>query len=246
MDINLAIDQGNSSAKVAFFHGEKLLGVSRYAALSPTDVEAALSGKTIHRAIYSTVKEVDCEVTEALRRIAGDAVILDYLTPIPVDNAYATPSTLGLDRLAAAVGAAFEAPGCNCLIIDAGTAVTLDVLTADRRFLGGNISPGLSMRFEALHSHTSKLPLIDTGGEMPEIGYDTATAIRSGVAIGLACEIDSYIARMRRRFGNALRVFLTGGDSHLIASLSCSAEIIVDENLLMKGLNRILLYNEKI
>ena len=129
MDINLAIDQGNSSAKVAFFHGEKLLGVSRYAALSPTDVEAALSGKTIHRAIYSTVKEVDCEVTEALRRIAGDAVILDYLTPIPVDNAYATPSTLGLDRLAAAVGAAFEAPGCNCLIIDAGTAVTLDLPT---------------------------------------------------------------------------------------------------------------------
>lgn len=245
MEVNLAIDQGNSSAKVALFDGETLVSERRYEELVPADIAEIASTYRVSRAIYSSVRVEDTRLQDSVREIASKVVILDHNTPMPMAIDYATPATLGHDRIAAAVGAIYEAPGRNCMVIDAGTAVTLDTVTADCHYRGGNISPGLRMRFEALHHFTSRLPLADIDGDRPLIGYDTVTAIRSGVMLGLAGEINYYIDRVSREFGGDLDVIITGGDAAVLSEY-IDPQPVIDENLLMKGLNRILLYNEQI
>lgn len=245
MEVNLTIDQGNSSAKVALFDGETLISARRYETLSPADIEAIVATYSVRNAIYSSVRFGDMALQESVKRVASKVVILDHNTPMPMVIDYATPSTLGHDRIAAAVGATYEACGENCMIIDAGTAVTLDTVTASRHFRGGNISPGLRMRFEALHHFTSRLPMVSTDGDTPMIGYDTTTAIRSGVLLGLAGEINYYIGRLSELFDGNMKVIITGGDCNELSGY-IKTPLTIDENLLMKGLNRILLYNEKI
>lgn len=245
MEVNLAIDQGNSSAKVALFDGETLISARRYETLLPADVEDIAASHSVRKAIYSSVRFGDSALQNTVKRVAAKVEILDHLTPMPMFIDYTSPATLGHDRIAAAVGAIFEAEGQNCMVIDAGTAVTLDIVTAERHYLGGNISPGLQMRLEALHHYTSRLPIVEMDGETPLIGHDTMTAIRSGVILGLACEIESFINRIKRNFNGNLKVIVTGGDSTMIAE-HVREPITIDKDLLMKGLNRILLYNEDI
>lgn len=243
MQVNLAIDQGNSAAKVAIFCNKTLVEVNRYPQLTTDLIEQIASRHSLSGVIYSSVRTGDEAVKEATTRIAPVAISLDYRTPMPITIGYHTPQTLGHDRIAAAVGASEDALGKDTLVIDAGTALTLDTVTANGIFQGGNISPGLRMRLEALHSHTSKLPQVEPNGENPLIGYDTATAIRSGVEIGIACEIDGYFRRLTESLQRQPRAIITGGDCHLIAMLM-KTPVEVDEHLVMKGLNRILLYNE--
>lgn len=159
-------------------------------------------------------------------------------TPIPLKIKYRTPHTLGSDRLAAAIGAQGEAPGRNILVIDAGSAITIDFVDADGHFWGGNISPGVKMRLTALHQQTSRLPLISKEGETPTLGYDTETAIRSGVIRGICHEIDGYIYEFREKYPDVL-VFLTGGDEKTLIG-NIKNRIFADKFLVAKGLNRIL------
>ena len=245
MEVSIAIDQGNSRAKVAIFAGEQLVELRHYEPLSIGDIEDIAVRFSVQRAIYSSVRMGDEAIAATISRISAKVIKLDHLTPMPIAIDYATPATLGHDRIAAAVGAVCEYPGCNCLVVDAGTAMTLDVVTADCRFAGGRISPGVRMRFEALHRYTSRLPLIGTDGDTPMVGYDTATAIRSGVVQGVVGEIESCYRRLCGTLGDNLKLILTGGDARLIAGLT-DIDPIVDENILMKGLNRILLYNDEI
>lgn len=246
MEVSLAIDQGNSSAKVAIFAGEELMELTRHDTLRAADIEAIAGRNAVRRAIYSSVRMGDDAIAEAIGRVAERVVVLDHFTPMPIAIDYATPATLGHDRIAAAVGAVSEYPGYSCMVADAGTAVTLDVVSADCRFIGGRIAPGVRMRLEALHRYTSRLPLVDAEGNTPLVGYDTATAIRSGVVQGVAGEIENCYRRLKGIYGDCLKVILTGGDAALLAPLTGIAGVVVDENLLMKGLNRILLYNDEI
>jgi type III pantothenate kinase len=127
-------------------------------------------------------------------------------------------------------------------VIDAGTAITYDLVTADACFVGGNIAPGLSLRFKALHEHTGRLPLVQPDGDIPVVGYDTTTAIRSGVVLGLLGEIRNYIAELKVSHPN-LVVYLTGGDGNVLHQLLGDEDIIYYEHLAAEGLNRIYLYN---
>ena len=163
---------------------------------------------------------------------------------LPIKIGYATPETLGLDRIAAVVGAVMQCPDKAVLIVDAGTCVTYDLLTADGTFAGGNIAPGIRLRLRAMHEHTGKLPLIDDAGETPEIGFSTETAMRAGAVLGVAYEIEGYIARLNKVYPD-LFVFLTGGDALKLAA-KIKSRIFVDENLVLTGLNRILQENAKI
>ena len=129
------------------------------------------------------------------------------------------------------------------LVIDAGTAITYDLVTADGCFVGGNIAPGMGLRFKALHEHTGQLPLVAAEGDTPVVGYDTETAIRSGVIHGLLGEIKSYITDLKLSHTN-LMVFLTGGDGKFIHSRLDQENIIYYEHLAAEGLNRIYLYNK--
>jgi len=160
----------------------------------------------------------------------------DSSTPIPITNSYKTPLTLGTDRLASVIGGYFEAGRSHpVLCIDFGTAITYDFISSDGNYIGGNISPGLSMRFKSLHLYTKKLPLVDKEGDCPIIGYSTDTAIRSGVINGIKQEINGYIEMYQQKYSN-IYIFFTGGN-YLDFDYPSKKRIFAEQNLVLKGLN---------
>lgn len=197
----------------------------------------------LDKVILSTVKPDDGELTDFLWSNFAYVLILDHQTELPIENLYETPETLGKDRLAAAVGANELFPDRNLLVIDAGTAITYDIVSEKNQFIGGNISPGLEMRFKALNQLTGKLPLVDKSDDYQTLGRNTTEAIRAGVQNGVIFEIEQTIDLFNRNYQN-LQIIMTGGDSNFFdKKLNCS--IFVHFNLTLIGLNRILEYNAK-
>jgi type III pantothenate kinase len=192
----------------------------------------------IQKAIISSVVEEGPELLSAISKLQCPVVRFNNSMQLPLEIKYKTPDTLGSDRVAAAVGAWNETPGRNILVIDAGTAITVDFISKDGKYNGGNIAPGIKMRLRALHEFTNRLPLVDKEGEIPSIGYDTETAIRSGVINGICHEIDGYINEFKQKFCDVL-VFLTGGDEKPLKNRIKNC-IFADKYLVAKGLNRIL------
>lgn len=249
MEGNLTIDIGNTSVKVAHFDGTRLKGCCRIVWPQPQRLEAFIREFKPDSAIVSSTASTD--VTEAVEQIAAEhcsrVLRLTHETLLPIRLDYRTPQTLGRDRIATAV-AAWEITrqmqeACDVLVVDAGTAVTYDLVTADGCFAGGNIAPGLALRFKALHEHTGRLPLVGIEGDTPLMGYDTETAIRSGVLLGLLGEVKNHIADLRLSHPG-MKVFLTGGDGLLLFDRLDVEDIVYNEYLAAEGLNRILLYNQ--
>lgn len=229
---------------MALFRAGQLQNVEYCPKWDAATVARFLDSHPVDAAIFSTVTAPDEEALALLKRRVPVFVQFDHSSYIPVKIGYDTPHTLGLDRIAAVVGAAMQQPGVPVLVIDAGTCVTYDLLTADGTFAGGNIAPGIRLRLLAMHEHTGKLPLVGDEGEIPEIGFSTETAMRAGATLGVAYEIEGYIARLNETYPE-LFVFLTGGDALKLAA-KIKSRIFVDENLVLTGLNRILQENAKI
>lgn len=229
---------------MALFRGGQLQNVDFCSKWGADEVARFLDAHTVDAAIFSTVTTPDPEALSLLRQRVHCFVHFDHTSQIPVRIGYHTPHTLGLDRIAAVVGASMECPGRPVLIVDAGTCVTYDLLTADGTFVGGNIAPGIRLRLLAMHEHTGKLPLVNDSGEIPEIGFSTETAMRAGATLGVAYEIEGYMARLNEVYPD-LFVFLTGGDALKLAA-KIKSRIFVNENLVLTGLNRILQENAKI
>ena len=192
----------------------------------------------IDRAIISSVIAEQPALTEELSKLECPVIRFSNKLQLPLEIKYRTPHTLGTDRLAAAIGAWNEAPGRNIVVIDAGSAITVDFIDRNGNYLGGNIAPGIKMRLRALHEYTSLLPMIEKEGDTPAIGYDTETAIRSGVINGICHEIDGYINDFKQKFSDVF-VFLTGGDEKTLKNRIKNC-IFADKYLVAKGLNRIL------
>ena len=243
---NLTIDNGNTSVKVAFFIGTELVATNRFMRRDMRLLDRFISTYKPDSAIMCST--ASSEASQRVEQLVGQrcnrVLNLTHETPMPIKLGYRTPQTLGRDRIATAVGAWSIAQGGNVLVIDAGTAITYDLVTDDGCFVGGNIAPGLGLRFKSLHEHTGRLPLVDADGETPIMGYDTPTAIRSGVMLGLLGEIRSCIATLRESYPG-LMVFLTGGDGNLLHNRLEEDAVIYKEHLAAEGLNRIYLYNEK-
>jgi type III pantothenate kinase len=161
--------------------------------------------------------------------------------PLPVVNLYATPLTLGVDRLAGVCGAQQIFPLQHCLVIDAGTCITYDFLDKEGKYYGGGISPGLKMRFQAVHTFTAKLPLVTPKGHVPLIGNSTESCIQSGVVNGVLAELDGIIDQYGKKF-EGLRVILCGGDAMFFEN-QLKASIFASPELVLIGLNSILNYN---
>lgn len=246
---NLSIDNGNTSVKVAFFIGAQVVATNRFVRRDARLLERFISTYKPDSAIVcSTASSAASQRIEELAEHRCRRVLhLTNETPMPIRLGYHTPQTLGRDRIATAVGAWSIARrldnASDVLVIDAGTAITYDLVTANGCFVGGNIAPGMKLRFKALHEHTGRLPLVEADGETPLVGYDTNTAIRSGVILGLLGEIRCYIADLKLSHPN-LMVFITGGDGKLLHKLIGDKNIIYHELLAAEGLNRILLYNQ--
>jgi type III pantothenate kinase len=251
--MNLCIDQGNSRTKVALMTNEgKLLNHFIYKQFSSAEVERLFDLYDITDSIISSVVDIEAAVVNTLNRRSKHFVLFDHNTPVPIINRYDTPQTLGLDRLAAAVGAKSLCPNENLLIIDAGSAITYDFVTEKGEYIGGNIAPGLKMRFTILQRMTKKLPLVDVDENelIPLFGKNTRDAIAAGVIRGVAYEVKGYMRTLRERVPH-FETFLTGGNAPYVlnnvrASRTEERKLRLEKNLVLRGLNEILVYNKNI
>ena len=239
--MNLVVDIGNTLLKLAVFDGGRLVAQQCVGELREETFAGLLGGARAARAVVASTRGEAPAIVEAVRRHTDYLLEFTPATPVPIGNAYLTPATLGRDRLAAAVGAATLYPRRNALIVDFGTAVTLDFVSADGVFCGGCISPGMAMRFRALHEYTAALPLCDATDSAELLGRTTDEAVRLGVMNSLAFEIEGYIARMQGEIED-LCVIFTGGDTNFFAK-RIKNTIFANCNLVFWGLNRILEYN---
>lgn len=250
--MNLCIDQGNSRTKVALMTDEgKMINHFIYKQFSSADVERLFELYDITDSIISSVVNIEAAVVNTLSRNSQHFVLFDHNTPVPIINRYETPQTLGQDRLAAAVGAKSLCPNENLLIIDAGSAITYDFVTAEGEYMGGNIAPGLKMRFTMLHRMTKKLPLVEAEEKelIPLFGKNTRDAIAAGVIRGVAYEVKGYMRTLHEKMPH-FRTYLTGGHASYVlnnvrSSRSEQREIHYEKNLVLIGLNEILIFNKK-
>lgn len=239
--MKLIIDIGNTVAKLVAFDGDEPIEEIRTSNDSLSALGAFAAKYAFTHGIVGTVKELTAEAEELLRNLHIPILHFSHETPVPITNRYRSPKTLGADRLAAAVGARSLKPGKDLLIIDAGTCITYEVIDAKGNYWGGNIAPGMQMRLRALNEFTAKLPLVSAEGNVPGMGYDTETAIRSGVLRGMKYEIEGYIRSMRSKYPKLL-VFLTGGDK-INFDATIKSIIFADKFIVPRGLNKILDYN---
>lgn len=240
MATHLCIDCGNTRVKAAIVDGGHIVSRAAGTADDWQAVTALATGWRVDAALLVSTTDADAALADAVAAVLPcELERLTAARPLPLRVAYRTPHTLGPDRLATAVGAWAEYPGCNLLVADAGTAITIDLLLADGTLAGGSISPGVAMRLRAMHEHTSRLPLVEAGGEVPLVGYDTTTALRCGAVLGAAAEIDAQTARLKSTLGQ-LKLFVTGGDAQLLLPHLLTQGVTHDPDLLFKGANVIL------
>ena len=236
----LLADFGNTRVKAAVMENGSL----RHIYNGPVLLEKlsdAVGGMDINGGMWCSVHPLDSSVRNWMTGLGMKQLASD--TAIPLSNAYLSPETLGMDRLAAAVGAWSIKPGHDMLIVDAGTAITYDFVSADGVYQGGNIAPGIELRFKSLHEHTGALPLVKAEGNISTFGKDTETAIRSGVISGIRKELDGYIEELCSIYPSLL-VFLTGGDAESF-DIKAKSSIFAVPDLVLHGLARITEYNEK-
>lgn len=242
--MNLVIDIGNTLTKTFVFKNEELTYDKQFSSLRKKDIQQIFNRfPEINHLIISSVTKNTLRLPDIAKDKLDKLIYLNENTPLPIVNKYKTPETLGKDRIAAIVGANNIFPGENVLAIDAGTAITFDFINKNGEYSGGNISPGLSMRFNALNYFTSKLPLLKPDENFPFIGTSTGKAIIAGVQNGIIFEIDGYIDTLSEQYED-LKVILTGGDTFFFAH-KLKNRIFAKPFLVALGLNRILEYNVK-
>ncbi len=240
--MNLCIDIGNSGVKAAIYSGSTLIGRTRWTKPGKREIEELKTGYPgISNVILCSVLDDDPGLINLLEKSFPSLLVLNHNTPLPITNSYKSKKTLGRDRLAAVAGANNNYPGKAVLVVDAGTAITYDIIDGTGCYLGGNISPGLSMRFRALHEFTGKLPLVKAADEVMMIADNTTGSIASGVINGIIFEMEAYILRMKEKYRDLIIIF-TGGDANYFDK-KLKNTIFADPDLIFTGLNRILTYN---
>ncbi len=248
----VAIDIGNSSTKFGFFEGKEPL----FRLDAPSDTGFGLEG------YWKRVKEnpaptthiegaIICSVVPALtpvlsklsvEKFGTEPILFDWRSPIGLVNRYRAPKDVGADRLANAF-AAWKSYGADTIIVDFGTAVTLDVVTGDGEYLGGVIAPGVDMAAAALHEKAALLPPVELKPVEFVLGKDTLSAMRSGLTHGYAAMVRGLITKLKeeQRLARGTRIILTGGHSEIYRSLLSDLAVVVDPDLTLKGLYLIYL-----
>jgi type III pantothenate kinase len=238
----LTIDAGNTRTKAAIFDAAGLVLDSITAEgneIAP--IKELTHWNKVEHVIVSTTGIREWKLSDL--GIKGKNIELSHEVPMPIKILYSTPETLGRDRIAAACGAKENYPGKNCLVISAGTCMTMDMLLGSGVYLGGNIAPGLRMRFQAMHEYTAKLPLVEPGHPDLAFGDSTVHAMQNGAGLGMIMEIEGIFQRAKNAFGEVL-VVMTGGDAVFLAD-RIESQIFVAPELVTQGLFQIIAFNVK-
>ena len=235
--MNLVLDVGNSLLKIALFEKSELIQKFKFSDNYKRNIEDIISKYKVTHSIISNVGRIDDSIINILKESTNLLLVSNQLK-IPFKNLYKSKNTLGQDRLALVSAAAFNFPNENVLIVDVGSCITYDFKNNNNEYLGGGISPGISMRFKSLNTFTSNLPLIDFDSIYQLIGNNTKNSITSGVVNGTISEINGIIQRYREEFKN-IRIILTGGDSNFLLK-RIKNTIFADRNFLLIGLNKLL------
>lgn len=240
----LAVDVGNTRIKAAVFEGSTLLDTFVFL---KTELEKSIQNilnkyKKISHLVVSSVSDVE---KQAFINFESSVNIhfVSHKDTFPFVNCYETPQTLGIDRMVLAAGATLQFPNQNRLVIDAGTCVTYDFIDENNNYLGGAISPGLRLRYEALHNYTAKLPLLTLENPKHFTAKSTSESIHSGVVNGLICEIDGFINQYKAQYSNFI-IILTGGDTDFLAK-RLKNTIFANSNFLLESLNQTFQYKIK-
>ncbi len=249
----LAVDIGNTTITLGLVDESRCLGIIRTpSGGDPEAVGEAFSREVEQlRAAYGEIKgaivaSVVPALTPVVERALSDSIGIKPLrlthdTPLPVRNGYGSPREVGLDRLANAVGGVVVC-GAPVIVVDAGTAVTLDVVSGEGVFLGGAILPGAELWTKALNDFTAALPRVTVAAPGRTIGTSTVENIQSGIVNGLAGAIDRLVEEARVEMGGAATVVLTGGAAPLLIG-RCRTVERTAEALTLLGLARIYTHN---
>lgn len=241
MSVIFTADIGNTAAKGTVFDGERVLTTRVVDNADPDALFPIASDYNAEGAAFCIVGGSDGDFGARLRAELDIPVMeLTPATGLPFKVEYSTPRTLGVDRVAAAAGVIHKYGG-DALVVDAGTAVTADIVTGER-FLGGNISPGLRLRFRSLNAFTAKLPLVRPEGKLGLWGEDTESAIRCGVVRGLVSEIAGTYFDIRRIYKD-IQLIMTGGDADFLKPLIEEKGISCEVNHDLVGLGLVSIYN---
>lgn len=234
--MNLAIDLGNSSVKAGCFKN----GILEGEILQPLfdDLPSFIAELSPQHTIISSVKQ---DVNHLKNISTSSVLILEHTTPFPFNINYATPESLGKDRIAAIAGAHVQQPNRNTLVVDVGSCITYDFIDEQNQYLGGSISPGIDMKLKAMHTFTAGLPLVDANFEVDLVGDTTEKALQSGTIYGTIAEIDEIVRMYSDKFSH-LRFIICGGGAEQIGS-RLKSDVDVCSELVLIGLNGILEYN---
>ena len=239
--MRLILDFGNTLKKIAFYEGNTITDLRTCDKITLAQLKSIINEHPdIDSAILSTVINYPLNIKNYLKK-QFRFIELDELTPVPVKVLYKTPGTLGKDRLAAVVSCNHMFPGKDVLVINAGTCITYDFVNAGSEYPGGVISPGMKMRFSALHNFTDKLPLVNSYLKPELTGNDTESSIISGVMNGIIAEMDGIIEKYKLKSPELLTV-LSGGDAKYFDK-SLKNRIFAVPNIVVEGLHIILNHN---
>ena len=240
----LAIDVGNTRIKAAVFEGATVL---EYFVFSKNELEKKIKNilkkhKELTHLVVSSVSDLEKQAFSAFENLVK-VHFVSHDDSFPFVNGYKTPQTLGIDRMVNAAGATLQFPNQNRLVIDAGTCVTYDFIDESNNYLGGAISPGLRLRYAALHNFTAKLPLLELQSPEHFVGKSTSESIHSGVVNGLVYEIDGFIDEYKTLYPKFI-IILTGGDAVFLAK-RLKNTIFANSNFLLESLNQLFQYKIK-
>lgn len=240
--MNLVLDIGNSLIKAGIFKNNALVESFTINNKSIKNLKQILETKNIQYSIASNVSKNNLDLINLLTNNTSFFKFNDDLE-LPFKNTYKSKKTLGEDRIGLISNAAISFPNENVLVIDLGTCITYDFLDKKNKYLGGNISPGIDMRYRSLNNQTYNLPLLKYSKTESLIGDNTKNSIHTGVFNGILGEINSFISMYEESFGK-IRIILTGGNSKLLLN-KIKNPIFTDSNFLLSGLNYLIELNKK-
>jgi len=243
--VKIIADIGNTSLKLACFRDKELLKALRVNATQELEIEEAFQKLLVYKPVHvywATVTGKNKLVDKHLKKSGLPHTQITRKWQTPVKNKYLSPDTLGIDRIANAVAAAALCPKTPVVVIDTGTCIKFDFVNKNNEYFGGSISPGIDMRFKALHAFTGSLPLLSRSEEVFLIGRNTEESLNSGVLNGALAEVNGILDQYLMTHKN-LQIILTGGDQ-AIFERNIKLSFLSQPWLTLHGLNEIQMVHE--